>query len=321
MSDDDEWVDDALDDLRKDFGLPKVHVKHLRKEVEELCDMPPDRRDNELKKLRAEISKLECHFTQIVGSGAFGKVYRGIRIKDKKEIAVKIIDLEDSKDDIATISREISALSTGRSCAQLTNYFGASINGTNLWIYMEFIGGGSILDKVQKKVLDEKEIAIVVREVILGLEYLALEGRIHRDIKAANILLTSSGQVKLADFGATAQLTDTIAQCNTFVGSPYWMAPEILISNKYDGKADIWSLGITCIEMALGKPPHSKLHPLSVIRIIPSKPSPELPDHFSKDFKDFVKSCLIKDPITRPGLKELKMMPFVANAMKGLFPM
>ncbi len=113
--------------------------------------------------------------------------------------------------------------------------------GTKLWIAMEYVDGGSILDKIKKsgKVLNEEQIAYVVHEVLLGLQFLNMQGKIHRDIKAANILLSKTGQVKLADFGATAQLTDTMTKCSTFVGSPYWMAPEVMTQPNYDGKADV----------------------------------------------------------------------------------
>jgi serine/threonine protein kinase len=281
-----------------------------------------------------------------IGSGAFGSVYKGQRKKDSKVVAIKIIDLEETKDDIcasclshlrwflnpfpaATITREIQALVNGKSCPQLTSYYGSVVVGTKLWIAMEFLDGGSVLDKVRraraqdacadvcccaqvnKSPLSEQQIAVVAREVLLGLQYLSTENKIHRDIKgaqchfclgsnpcveAANILLSKEGQVKLADFCASAQLTvratfqscdeltfrsqDTMTKCNTFVGSPYWMAPEILTQNKYDGKvcrsacrayrltprfqADIWSLGITCIEMTTGKPPLAEFPPLRV---------------------------------------------------------
>jgi len=180
---------------------------------------------------------------------------------------------------------------------------------------MEFLDGGSVLDKVKKAPMSEGQIAVVVREVLLGLQYLALEKKIHRDIKAANILLAKDGQVKLADFGASGQLTDTVTKCNTFVGSPYWMAPEILTESKYDGKADIWSLGITCIEMLNGKPPLAEHPPLKVISLIPGRDPPSLDkSKYSAKFCDFVSLCLTKDPAKRPAIKELLKHPFVAES-------
>jgi serine/threonine-protein kinase 24/25/MST4 len=141
------------------------------------------------------------------------------------------------------------------------------------------------------------------------------DGKIHRDIKCANILMRKDGEIKLADFGASRQLTDTVTKCDTFVGSPYWMAPEILTQQQYDGKADIWSLGITCLEMTTGKPPLSTVHPLQVLAMIAQKPSPTLPPgKYSKEFEQFIAACLVKDPIERPALEILAAMPFVTAA-------
>ncbi|KAH6573568.1 hypothetical protein BASA60_002239 [Batrachochytrium salamandrivorans] len=238
-----------------------------------------------------------------IGRGSFGEVYKGISLQTRESVAIKIIDLDAAEDDIEDIQQEISIMSQLDSI-YMTKYHGSYMKGAKLWIVMEYCQGGSCLDLLRPGPFDEVYISIVLRELLMGLDQLHSEGKLHRDIKAANILLCADGRVKLADFGVSGQITATMTKKNTFVGTPFWMAP------------DIWSLGITAIELAKGNPPYSDMHPMRVLFLIPKNDPPILEGNFSKAFKEFVALCLQKDAETRPTAKELLKHRFIKTPRK-----
>ncbi|ONM57588.1 Protein kinase superfamily protein [Zea mays] len=281
---------------------------------------------------------IEARFSSrdLIGCGSFGDVYKGFDKELNKEVAIKVIDLEEAEDDIEDIQKvvvspcalycmlgchrstypvdtEISVLSQCR-CPYITDYYGSYLHQTKLWIVMEYMAGGSVADLLQAgPPLDEMSIACILRDLLHAIEYLHSEGKIHRDIKAANILLTESGDVKVADFGVSAQLTKTMSRRKTFVGTPFWMAPEVIQNSEgYNEKADIWSLGITAIEMAKGEPPLADIHPMRVLFIIPRENPPQRPSA-----KELLKHRFIKNARKTPKLLErIRERPkFAAKSM------
>jgi len=256
----------------------------------------------------------------VIGQGSFGIVCTCINTSNDKMYAVKFIEI--SEDGGEDLQNEIDILKTTAECNFVVKYFGAYKKENYLMIVMEYCDGGSVLDVMQatNAGLTEPQIASVLYHMLKGLSYMHGHKILHRDIKAGNVLLTSEGKAKLADFGVSTKLLTTIQKHKTVVGSPYWMSPEVIVAqngaNGYDHKADIWSLGITAIEMAESKPPHYDINPLRVIFVIPNRAPPTLqkPELWSANFQDFVAKCLHKNAGERPSATELLQHPFIASA-------
>lgn len=265
------------------------------------------------------IEKYKIH--QCIGKGNFGDVYKATDLTNSSLVAIKVINLDESDEDIAVLIQEIQFLSKLRS-PYITKYFESFINSMSMWIVMEYCGGGSCADllKCYRK-LNEETTAFIIRDVLRGLSYLHDENKVHRDIKLANILLTNYGDIKLADFGVSGEITMTQLKRNTFVGTPFWMAPEVIARQKtgYNEKADIWSTGITTIELVTGSPPLSQYDPMKILFEIPKKRPPLLTGvDFSENIKDFVRYCLIKDPKKRPSSSTLLHHKFLKNIKRNV---
>ncbi|KAK7603091.1 hypothetical protein V9T40_003090 [Parthenolecanium corni] len=273
---------------------------------------------NELKKLSEEsLTRQPEEVFDIIcklGEGSYGSVYKALHKESGQVLAIKQVPVDT---DLQEIIKEISIMQQCNS-PYVVKYYGSYFKNTNLWIVMEYCGAGSVSDimRLRKKTLTEDEIATIMSDTLKGLEYLHLRRKIHRDIKAGNILLNTEGHAKLADFGVAGQLTDTMAKRNTVIGTPFWMAPEVIQEVGYDCVADIWSLGITALEMAEGKPPYGDIHPMRAIFMIPTKPPPSLKEvnKWTEEFSNFVNSCLVKDPNERPSATKLLEHAFIKAA-------
>jgi len=248
-----------------------------------------------------------------LGKGAYGDVALGQHKTTAEKVAIKVINIEEAEDDIDDIQKEIQVLAELH-CDQVIAYKASFMSGNELWLVMELMDGGSLLDLIEEEPLPEPLVAYVMHQVLLGLAYLHTNNMIHRDIKADNILVNSLGHVKIGDFGETGKLTQTMDKRNTVVGSPYWMAPEVIQESNYDSSADVWSVGITCIELANGEAPLMHIHPMRVLFLIPTNPPPTLEgDQFSKAAKSFVQDCLQKETTHRPKCLDLVHHPFIKN--------
>ncbi|XP_039945386.1 mitogen-activated protein kinase kinase kinase kinase 4-like isoform X4 [Hirundo rustica] len=263
---------------------------------------------------------------QVVGNGTYGQVYKGRHVKTGQLAAIKVMNVTENEEE--EIKLEINMLKKYSHHRNIATYYGAFVKKSpagqddQLWLVMEYCGAGSVTDLVKKtkgNCFKEDWIAYICREVLRGLAHLHAHHVIHRDIKGQNVLLTENAEVKLVDFGVSAQLDRTIGRRNTFIGTPYWMAPEVIACEEnpdstYDYRSDLWSLGITAIEMAEGAPPLCDMHPMRALFLIPRNPPPKLKSRkWSKKFLNFVESCLVKHYLHRPSTETLLKHSFIRD--------
>ena len=261
----------------------------------------------------------EFDLIELVGQGNYGRVYKAIHKKTGKIYSAKIAYIEKANE-VDSFKKEIHILSQCNN-QYIVHYYGSYIKGHQIWIILEFCDGGSLYEliKILPRNLNEEEIASLIHMILKGLIFLHENKKIHRDIKSENILLTHEGIAKLADFGVSTQLMHSFSKKITKIGTPFYMSPEVIMQNKYDYKCDIWSLGITSIEMAEGEPPFSKVKGYWVLKKIITHPPKGLKnkEKWSKEFNDFVEKCLIYEPEKRPSAKELLEHPFIIKYNRG----
>ncbi|XP_015895182.3 serine/threonine-protein kinase 1 isoform X2 [Ziziphus jujuba] len=298
---------------RQKRGSGSSQGEEFRQQTKISCSSIPD-------SVTKEDPTIKYELLNELGKGSYGAVYKARDKLTSELVAIKVISLSEGEEGYEEIRGEIEML---QQCSHpnVVRYLGSYQGEEYLWIVMEYCGGGSVADlmNVTEEPLEEYQIAYICREALKGLAYLHSIFKVHRDIKGGNILLTEQGDVKLGDFGVAAQLTRTMSKRNTFIGTPHWMAPEVIQESRYDGKVDVWALGVSAIEMAEGLPPRSAVHPMRVLFMISIEPAPMLEDKekWSLVFHDFVAKCLTKEPRLRPTASEMLKHKFIEKCKIG----
>ncbi|KAL7251841.1 hypothetical protein ACSBR1_013652 [Camellia fascicularis] len=268
---------------------------------------------------------------ELIGCGAFGRVYMGMNLDSGELIAVKQVSIaannaskEKTQAHIRELEEEVKLLKN-LSHPNIVRYLGTAREEESLNILLEFVPGGSISSLLGKfGSFPESVIRMYTKQLLLGLEYLHKNGIMHRDIKGANILVDNKGCIKLADFGASKKVVElaTITGAKSMKGTPYWMAPEVILQTGHSFSADIWSVGCTVIEMATGKPPWSQQYQevAALFHIGTTKSHPPIPEHLSLEAKDFLLKCLLKEPNLRSAASDLLQHPFVTGEYQETYP-
>lgn len=255
--------------------------------------------------------------TEVIGRGKFGVVYKAYHCKTKQVYAIKVLNLDCSgdEDEVEDVQKEIQFLVSLKSAPNITHYYGSNLYDTKLWIIMEYCAGGSLRTLLRPGKIDEKYLGVIIREILVALVFIHKDNIIHRDLKAANVLITNYGHIKLCDFGVAAQLSAANYKRQTIAGTPYWMAPEVIMEGVYyNTKADIWSLGITVYEIATGNPPYCDIEAPRAMQLITKCKPPRLEGRaYSPLLKEFIAVCLDEDPEARPTSEELLVSKFIKS--------
>lgn len=311
----------AVQSLAKNAGVATPRRREKKeKDKEKESDIV-----NRLKQICTDADPTKLYRSLVkIGQGASGGVYTAYQVGTNLSVAIKQMDLDKQpKKDL--IINEILVMRASRH-PNIVNYIDSFLYKNDLWVVMEYMEGGSLTDVVTHNLMTEGQIAAVSRETAQGLEHLHRHGVIHRDIKSDNVLLSMVGDIKLTDFGFCAQISDPAhAKRTTMVGTPYWMAPEVVTRKEYGPKVDIWSLGIMAIEMIEGEPPYLNQNPLKALYLIATNGTPTIanPENLSAVFKDYLAKALEVDAEKRPNATELLAHPFfkLSEPLRTLAPL